>query len=73
MRLGLVPEERYPLYDGYVLFEADTDEITKGDPKFTIEISLGEPKVLEGKPVLPMLTELVEAAKRTIDLFRPLL
>lgn len=73
MVLGIRPEERYPLYDGYVLYEAPTEEITKGNPKFTIEESLGEPKVLEGKPVVPMLTDLVKATRSTIDLFRPLL
>ncbi|HEU5002165.1 MAG TPA: hypothetical protein VFW71_05225 [Actinomycetota bacterium] len=71
--LGLRPAERFPLHEGYVLYEAPTEEVAKGNPSFTFDIALGEPQILEGKPMLPVLTDLAQAVRATVDLFRPLL
>jgi len=66
------PTVRFPLNDGEVLFEATADEVAQAKPKFTIEVSLGEPRVLKGKPVVPMLEDLTQAVRCVIDLFRSL-
>jgi len=71
--LSFPPTVRFPLNDGEVLFEATADEVAQAKPKFTIEVSLGEPKVLEGKPVVPMLADLTQAVRGVIDLFRSLI
>lgn len=73
MRINLIPEERFPLKNGDPLFSAPLETIQKMDPKFEIEVALGEPKPFAGRPVVPALTELSEFVKDLIDQFRRVL
>jgi hypothetical protein len=73
MRFGLVPAERFPLIDGYILFSAPLDQINKMDAKPDIEIALGEPESFAGRSVVPALTELSQFVSDLIDQFRRVL
>jgi hypothetical protein len=73
MRINLVPETRFPLKTDDPLFSAPLETIRKMDPKFEIEVALGEPKPFAGRPVVPALTELSEFVKDLIEQFRRVL
>lgn len=71
--VSLVPAERYPLHDGYVLFSAPLEEIRKLQAQPTIEIALGEPNPLEGRSVMGALTDLAKFVQDIINQFRRIL
>jgi hypothetical protein len=75
MWIGLVPSDREPLEDGSVLYGAPKTEHLEPDdqPKFALDITLGEPPILERDPVLPAITQMRQAAMEVIQAFHPLL
>jgi hypothetical protein len=73
MWIGLVPKERFPLTDGYVLVSAPPDFIDKMKIHPEIEIALGEPKPFAGRSVVPALTELAQFVSDLVDQFRRIL
>jgi hypothetical protein len=71
--IGLVPEGQYPLNDGDVLFETSWDRVGDEKPQPAIEVALGEPTILIGKPLLPALTDLVQTTTEVIEQLRKVL
>ena len=68
--IRLRPADRYPIKHGDALYNAGRGLIPKHQPKFTFDIALGEPEVVEGEPIIPTLVQLTEAVTEIIDLFR---
>lgn len=66
------PDYEFPLKDGDELFGGLYANREK-DPDVTIEVALGEPSILVGEPVVPALTDLVQAATAIIDELRKVL
>lgn len=59
--LSLRPSDRYPLKEGTELYVAPPGEFEKHrNLKFTFDIAFGEPKVLEGEPIVPTLRRLID-------------
>jgi len=63
---------RARLEEGYVLLtDADTST-QKTDPQFRLDVSFAESEVVQGKPLLPSLVELIQAVEGTVEAFAPL-
>jgi hypothetical protein len=74
--LALIPEDRqFPLEDGDVLFSDATPNVPKEDrdPKFTFEIAISEPGVVEGESLGPLLIEFADQVQGLIEAFRPIM
>jgi hypothetical protein len=73
--LALEPEGRqFPLKDGDVIFSDATDTPPEDrDPKFTFDIAISEPGVVEGESLGPLLVEFVNQVQGIIDAARMIL
>ena len=73
-----VADRQFPLKDRTEIFRVAKAAREEGDQdyddlKFTFEIALNEPGVIEGEPVLPALHELADLVKGIVAAFDPLL
>ncbi len=74
MPVTLRRAERYPLGAGTELFAAPTGVFEQyQQAKFTLDVALGEPQILEGEPVVPALRQLVDQLESLIKALIPLL
>jgi hypothetical protein len=73
MPIGLRPAQRYPVQEGTPLFTADPDFFDKQkDLKFSFDVAFGEPKILEGEPVVPTLRRLLNEVDGLLKRLIPL-
>jgi hypothetical protein len=62
-------DREYPLKDGTELFICPTNFFeTHNEPNFTFEVAFGEGQIVDGKPVLPAIQQLVEFVERVIGI-----
>jgi len=67
LRMGLKPADRFPLTDGYVLFDAPHEVMHKMKPEAVIDLALGEPAFLRGEALVPAVIGLVASARDTLE------
>jgi hypothetical protein len=73
MPLALIPADRPVIAPGVVLFGAPLGDDANDDVKITIQIALSEPQVVEGEPVIPTLSQLIDYVEQVVALFAPLI
>lgn len=75
IEIGLRPAEGCPLKDGDEVYRVTggANSEPDDDPKFTFDIAIHEPGVVECEPVLPFLGQLMSLVNSTIPLFRSFL
>lgn len=62
------PADRlFPLKDGDILFSGTQNPTN--DPKFRLDVAFGQPKIVQGQPVLPTLTQLGQAIEAMVESF----
>jgi hypothetical protein len=68
--IPIKPADRaYPLQGGTELFSCPTDFLhVSNEPKFTFEVAFGEGQIVDGKPVLPTLQQLVGFVERVVGI-----
>jgi hypothetical protein len=79
LSIALTPTDRqFPLKDRVEIFRVAKAAREEGDEayddlKFTVQIALDEPGVVEGEAVIPVLLDLADAVKHLLAVFDPLL
>ena len=68
------PADRYPVQEGTELFIADAEwfEQQGDNMKFTFEIAFGEPKIIEGEPIVSTLRRMVDEVEGLLKRLIPL-
>jgi hypothetical protein len=65
-------EGKFPLKDGDEIFSyarAPDDMQDKSEFDFGFDVAFGEGQIVDGKPLIPTLTQLIDFTERLIDIF----
>ncbi|MGI9071715.1 MAG: hypothetical protein ACR2JB_10465 [Bryobacteraceae bacterium] len=66
----------FPLKDGaeiYRVLAAHREAYINQKPEFTFRITLGEPEIVKGEPIIPTLNQLASIVGKVVSMFEPLL